>query len=139
MSDAVDLPSAIIVFDGSCVLCSRWTRFVLRFDRQAHFHLAAMQTEIGRQLMLAHGLDPDNPASFVVVDNGHALRDSAALLHVLRHCGWFWRGIGGLLRVVPRSWRDAGYRLIANKRYQWFGQHAVCIIPDMRQQQRFLR
>jgi predicted DCC family thiol-disulfide oxidoreductase YuxK len=131
--------SAIIVFDGSCVLCSRWTRFVLRFDRQAYFHLAAMQSEAGRQILLQHGLDPDDPASFLVVEGHQSWRDSAALLKVLRHCGWFWRGVSGVARLCPGFLRDAAYRMIARNRYRWFGQQAVCLLPDPKQAERFIR
>lgn len=129
---------AIIVFDGSCVLCSRWTRFVLRYDRKAHFQLAAMQSEAGRQLLQQNGLDPDDPASFVVVEGAQSWRDSSALLKVLRHCGWFWRAIAGVARLCPCFVRDAGYRLIARNRYRWFGQQAVCVLPNPEQADRFI-
>ena len=33
----------MIVFDGVGALCSRWVRFLLRFDRQERFRFAAMQ------------------------------------------------------------------------------------------------
>ena len=35
----------VIVFDGVCVLCSRWVDFILRHDRAGRFRLAAMQGE----------------------------------------------------------------------------------------------
>jgi predicted DCC family thiol-disulfide oxidoreductase YuxK len=44
----------IIVFDGVCELCSRWVGFVLRRDRQSQYKFAAMQTPIGRDLLIAH-------------------------------------------------------------------------------------
>lgn len=131
-------PTAIIVFDGTCVLCSRWTRFVLRFDRQAHFHLAAMQTATGRRLLLEHGLDPDDPNSFLVIDQARSWQDSAALIQVLRHCGWYWRWIGKLLWLCPKPLRDAAYRLVARHRYRWFGRQSLCVLPDAEQSRRFL-
>ena len=53
----------IVVFDGVCVLCNGWVRFLLRHDRRRRFRFAAMQSETGRALLSAHGLDPDDPAS----------------------------------------------------------------------------
>ena len=129
---------AIIVFDGVCVLCSRWTRFVLRFDRARHFRLAAMQTQAGRDLLRGNGLDPDDPSTFVVIDDGKAYTESTALLQVLSRFAWPWRLIAAMLRVLPRSLRDAGYRMIARNRYQWFGRTALCVVPVPEQRTRFI-
>jgi predicted DCC family thiol-disulfide oxidoreductase YuxK len=64
-----DSPS-IIVFDGVCVLCSRWVDFVLRRDQRGRYKLAAMQTTSGRELLIAHGIDPDDPLSFLLLEGG---------------------------------------------------------------------
>jgi hypothetical protein len=40
----------------------------------------------GRRLALAHGIDPDQPTSFLFLDGGQALEKSAAILALLR--GW---------------------------------------------------
>ena len=129
---------AVIVFDGVCVLCSRWTRFVLRFDHARHFRLAAMQTRAGRDILAAHGLDPDDPSTFIVIDAGRAYTESAALLHVLSRFGLFWRACAVALRCLPRAWRDGGYRVIARNRYRWFGRKDVCVIPVPEQRARFI-
>jgi predicted DCC family thiol-disulfide oxidoreductase YuxK len=42
----------IIVFDGVCVLCSRWVDFVLRRDPLGRYKFAAMQTARGRALLV---------------------------------------------------------------------------------------
>ena len=139
MSSHAPQPPAIIVFDGVCVLCAGWTRFVLRFDHRQRFQLAAMQTNTGARILAAEGLDPADPSTFVVLDLGRSYRDSDALIHVLRHCGIGWRGIAGLLRWLPRRWRDAAYRYIARNRYRWFGQRDVCVMPDPRHRHRFLQ
>lgn len=129
---------AVIVFDGVCVLCSRWTRFVLRFDHARHFRLAAMQTPSGRDILAAHGLDPDDPSTFIVIDAGRAYTESTALLHVLSRFGLPWRAFAAVLRCLPRAWRDRGYRVIARNRYAWFGRGDLCVIPVPEQRARFI-
>lgn len=62
------MADSIIVFDGVCVLCSRWVDFVLRRDGQGRFKFAAMQTASGRSLLIEHGIDPDDPLSFLLLD-----------------------------------------------------------------------
>ncbi|MGE8227690.1 MAG: thiol-disulfide oxidoreductase DCC family protein, partial [Stenotrophomonas sp.] len=82
---------AVIVFDGVCALCSRWVRFLLRFDRAGRYRFAAMQGGQGRALLAAHGLDPDDPLSFLLVAEGVAYTDTDAILRVVTGLGGAWR------------------------------------------------
>ncbi|HET6431997.1 thiol-disulfide oxidoreductase DCC family protein [Dyella sp.] len=132
-----DNPS-IVVFDGVCVLCSRWVDFILRHDRQHRFRLAAMQGAHGRRLLAAHGLSPDDPASLLLVQDGLGHTDTDAIGRILAQLGGFWRIPAVLLRTVPRPLRDALYRWIARHRYRLFGQRSSCRMPDPAQAHRFL-
>ncbi|AWH54488.1 hypothetical protein C1924_15535 [Stenotrophomonas sp. ESTM1D_MKCIP4_1] len=130
-------PSAVIVFDGVCALCSRWVRFLLRFDRQGRYRFAAMQGAQGSALLRANGLDPHDPLSFLLVDAQGAWSDTDAILRVLTGLGGVWR-VAGLLRVLPRRVRDVAYRALARNRYRWFGRHDACYLPTPEQAARFL-
>lgn len=132
---AVEAP--VIVFDGVCALCSRWVRFLLRFDRAGRYRFAAMQGAHGRRLLSAHGLDPDDPMSFLLLEDGRALTDSDAILRVLAGLGGPWR-LATSARLLPRRWRDAAYRALARNRYRWFGRHDACYLPTPAQAARFL-
>ncbi len=129
--------TGIIVFDGVCVLCSRWVRFLLPRDRRAVFRFAAMQSEAGQRLLAAHGLDPLDPVSFLFLDGGRAFTDSGAILRVLLRLGGPWRLLA-IGYAVPRPVRDALYRWIARNRYRWFGRRDACFIPNPDAAARFL-
>lgn len=127
----------VIVFDGVCALCSRWVRFLLRFDTRGRYRFAAMQGAQGRALLQAHGLDPEDPTSFLLLDAGRAWTDTDAILRVLTGLGGAWRLLG-VLRWVPRLLRDHAYRALARNRYRWFGRHDTCFLPTAAQAARFL-
>lgn len=129
--------SAVIVFDGVCALCNRWVRFLLHFDRKERYRFAAMQGERGSALLRAHGLDPQDPASFLLLDAQGAWIDTDAILRVLAGLGGGWR-LSGVLKVLPRGLRDAAYRALARNRYRWFGRHDACHLPAPEQAARFL-
>lgn len=44
----------------------------------------------------------------------------------------------GLLRLLPRAFRDFAYDLIARNRYRLFGATDVCMVPRASDQARFL-
>ncbi|MEZ0469308.1 thiol-disulfide oxidoreductase DCC family protein [Luteimonas salinilitoris] len=128
---------AIIVFDGVCVLCSGWVRFLLGRDRGQRFRFAAMQNESGRALLAQHGLDPDDPLTFLLLDGQGAHTDSDAIIRVLAGLGGPWR-TAAVLRLIPRALRDAGYRGLARNRYRWFGRKPSCMPPAPEHRHRFL-
>jgi predicted DCC family thiol-disulfide oxidoreductase YuxK len=130
--------SSVIVFDGVCLLCSRWVDFVLRHDRDGRYQLAAMQGQHGRALLLAHGLAADDPSSFLLVHEGVGHTDTDAIIRVLAGFGRRWNAASWLLRAVPRFLRDPAYRWVARHRYQLFGKRAQCRLPDPVYAERFL-
>ena len=129
--------SAVIVFDGVCALCNRWVRFLLRFDRKGRYRFAAMQGQQGSAMLRAHGLDPQDPMSFLLLDAQGTWTDTDAILRVLAGLGGGWR-LSGVLKVLPRGLRDAAYRALARNRYRWFGRHDACHLPAPEQAARFL-
>ena len=130
--------SPILVFDGVCVLCSRSVQFVLRHDRDKRFRFATTQSETGRQLMLAHGFDPNRPSSVLLIENDAVFVESSAAVHVLRAFGGAWKIVAALIWIVPRPVRDAAYRGIAKRRYRWFGKNDSCYLPQPEDRTRFL-
>lgn len=133
---------AVIVFDGVCVLCNGWVGFLLRHDRAGRYRFAAMQSEAGRALLAAHGLDPDDPTSFLLIEHDVAQApristESDAIRRVLVGLGGVWR-VANVIALVPRRLRDAAYSWLARNRYRWFGRHDGCLLPSPAHRQRFL-
>ena len=129
--------SAIIVFDGVCALCNGWVDFLLARDRRQRYRFAAMQSPAGRRLLAAHGLDPDDPASFLLLDGQGAQTDTDAIARVLSGLGGGWR-VAALGRLLPRAIRDRLYRIVARNRYRLFGRRDACRVPDPSQRHRFI-
>jgi predicted DCC family thiol-disulfide oxidoreductase YuxK len=127
----------ILLFDGVCNLCHGAVRFVLAHDRAARFRFAPLQSEIGRSLVAAAGVDPAVLDTVVLVDRAGAHVRSDAALRVLHELGppWSWLRVLGAL---PRRWRDAGYDWLARHRYAWFGRRETCALPDPATRERFL-
>ena len=124
----------ILFFDGECNLCNHSVQFVLRHDSAARVHFSPLQSEQGQRAQAAVGKDCD---SLILLHQGHYSVRSEAALHL---CGcldrpWSWLRH---LRVLPRTWRDAAYRLLAAHRYRWFGRTEHCLMPTPDLRSRFL-
>ena len=130
-------PQPLWLFDGVCNLCSGSVRTVLAIDRKGLIHFTPIQSAYGRQLALAHGIDPERPTSFLFLDAGRALAKSAAILALLRRLGspWSWLAVIG---VLPEAWRDAAYDWLAANRYRLMGKRATCMLPTPEQRARFI-
>jgi predicted DCC family thiol-disulfide oxidoreductase YuxK len=132
------MAESVIVFDGVCMLCSRWVDFVLRRDLYGRYKFAAMQTASGRALLIEHGIDPDDPLSFLLLEDKKGYTDTDAIVRILRSFGPGWKFIAVLVSIVPRFVRDPLYRWIARNRYRMFGRRAACRVPTADIADRFL-
>ena len=118
----------VILYDGVCVFCSRWVRFVVARDRDRRFRFTAIQSGYGTRLAQAFGINPEDPDTNAVIHGGKAFFKSDAALTVLSLLpGWRWVRV---LRRVPKPVRDAVYDLVARNRYRIFGKYEECFIPD---------
>jgi len=99
----------VILYDGVCVFCSRWIRFIAARDGDKRFRFTAIQSGYGTRL-------------------ARALRKSDAALTVLSNLpGWRW---ARMLRLFPKPLRDVVYNLVARNRYRIFGKNDACFVPD---------
>lgn len=131
-------PQPLWLFDGVCNLCSGSVRAVLAIDRKGVMRFTPIQSDYGRALAIAHGIDPDHPASFLYLDDGRALEKSAAILALLRRLGAPWSWLAAVVGLLPQPWLDAGYDWLAANRYRLMGKRSSCMVPTPEQRARFL-
>ncbi len=118
----------VILYDGVCVFCSRWIRFVAARDVEKRFRFTAIQSPYGTRLAQAFGIDPADPDTNAVVHGGVAhFKSDAALIVLSRLPGWRWTRA---FLVVPKIVRDPVYSLVAKNRYRIFGKFDACFVPD---------
>jgi predicted DCC family thiol-disulfide oxidoreductase YuxK len=128
----------IIIFDGKCVLCSWFARFVLRTDRTGRFRLAAAQSQLGTALYKHFGLDPTRYETYVLLEEGNAFLRSEATIRIFAGLGAPWPALAILGRLLPLPLRDGLYNVIARHRLQWFGARQNCYLPEPSQADRFI-
>jgi predicted DCC family thiol-disulfide oxidoreductase YuxK len=97
----------VILYDGVCIFCSRWIRFIVTQDKAKRFRITQIQSAYGARMARALGIDADDPDTNAVVHGGVAYFKSDGALTVLSSLpGWRWTRV---FFVVPKQLRDAVY------------------------------
>ena len=128
----------IILFDGVCNLCNGFVQFVIKYDKKDTFRFAALQSEIGQEILEQTGLSNQNIDSVVLYEPeiGFLIKSNAALEILKNLGGIFYLSI--IFKIFPRFIRDAIYDFIARNRYKWLGKKETCMIPTPALKAKFL-
>lgn len=125
----------VIFFDGYCGLCNGFVDFILKIDRCHKFHFSPLQSEFAKA-HLPEAFTKDLK-SVVYSDHGTVSTRSSAVIAILNEIGGFWK-IVSVGKLLPASWRDRAYDLVAEKRYVLFGKKETCRLPSPEERSRFI-
>lgn len=129
----------VLLYDGTCGLCDASVRLVLTLDRAQVFRFAALDSAVAGRLLAERGVvRPEaGPGTVMLIEGAGVRQRSDAVLRTCARLGapWAWLGV---LRVVPRAWRDALYDLVARHRARLAGRLAACRVPSAAERARFL-
>ncbi len=114
----------LVLYDGVCGLCDRFTQFILARDRRGRFVFASLQSEVAEALLSRHGRDARKLDTVYVCAGYESPQEtlhakSRAVLYVFRAL-------------------DAIYDWVAARRYRVFGRSDVCLLPPPEQRARFV-
>ena len=130
--------SPVLFFDGECNLCNQAVQFVIRHDRRGRIKFAPLQSSAGLKAQAAVkeslGVIPD---SLIFYSGGKYLVESDAALNVTALLDGGWKGLSAL-RIFPKTLRNWVYRIVAKRRFKWFGKRDSCMMPTPELKQRFL-
>ena len=126
-----------IIFDGVCVLCNGWVKFVLRFDRRENFHFVIAQSELGEDIYAQLGLKSDDYDTFIIVKNGEMFTKLDGVFTLMSGIGWPWK-ILSIGKILPKPLKDWMYDRVAKNRYALFGKRDTCMMPTPEVKARFI-
>lgn len=127
----------IIIFDGYCVLCSRFAQFILRTDWRRRFRMLPAQSPLGAALYKHLGLNHEDYETNILLQDGRARFKSDGSIRIFEQLGFPWR-LASICRLLPELVRDALYDVVAKNRLGWFGARSTCFRPDPADSDRFL-
>ncbi len=125
---AFDDTAPIAFMDGDCVLCTWGARMIARFDRTGEIRICPVQTNLGTAVMRHYGMEPDDPESWLFLEDGIAWKGMEAIIRIAEQCSG-WGRVVSVLRMFPYTLRAWIYRRIARNRFALIGRREQCMIP----------
>lgn len=116
----------IIVFDGFCVLCNNYVRWVSKRNPNKNIYFTNFASEYIKKNYSELNL---GDSVFIITEGNQILERSQAIKYCLKYVklNYFLKTI---IKLSPNFLLNIFYRLIAKNRYFLFGKLDVCSIPD---------
>ena len=118
----------VAIMDGDCALCASGARVIAWLDRERVFRIGRTQSGIGGALVRHYGLEPEDPETWLYIEEGRAWSGMEAIIRIGARLGGLGRLLG-IMRLCPRAEREWLYRRIAHNRYR-LGRTDMCASPD---------
>ena len=129
--------SSVVIFDGTCNLCSGVVNFIIKRDPEARFLFTPSQSEAAGRLASHYNIQESYDETFVLVKQNQCYYRPDAALEIASQLTGGW-GFLRVLQLIPSDLRDWLYGLVAGHRYGWFGRRDVCMTPTDEVAQRFV-
>ena len=127
----------LIVFDGECVLCSGFFKFIVSADKKERFDFVIAQSEFGERLYEYYDLKPSDYDTNLIFIEGKLYERLYAFFAAMKLLGWPYKGLA-IFDFLPSGFLDWFYYKIARNRYRWFGRSEACLVPSRELKARFI-
>jgi predicted DCC family thiol-disulfide oxidoreductase YuxK len=126
----------IVFFDGECGLCNWAVDFFIRIDGSQTLYFSSLQSAFAIQFLKEKNITIHLDTIYFY-HNQRIYDKSTAMKQIFLSLNKFWRVIGWLISLVPKSLADCIYCYIARNRFKLFGKTS-CRIPTEEEKKRFL-
>jgi predicted DCC family thiol-disulfide oxidoreductase YuxK len=119
----------IVFYDSYCVLCNRFIKFILLFDKKAQIKFAPINGKTYLELF-SRNQSIQNVDTVILKTSNHLFIKSKAFYEILNIIGGPIK-ILKILSLLPQNLNDYFYDLIAKNRFKVFGKYDSCpLIPN---------
>ena len=122
----IDNGNIIIVFDGYCVLCDNFVKWISKKDKYNKIHFTTFESDY-----INKNYSEIKLKNSVVVINSKKIffKKSEAVILCLKTIDYN-KTLIAILEIMPKTILDIGYSLVAFLRYKIFGKKKICSLPN---------
>ena len=124
----------IIVFDGLCVICNSFFKWVLDNDKNDKYLFTNIQSDFYKKSVnINKSID-----SIILIKENKIIYESEAIKYILKDLDKFFL-LQLVLNVTPKFISNFFYKIVANNRYKIFGKKDKCELPNKNLLSKFLK
>ena len=124
----------VIIYDGICVLCNKYIKWVLDKDKENLFLISNLQSKFTEE-KFPELRKIDSVA--VIKKNGEIIQKSKAVNHILKSINRLIL-LRTILNILPLSISNFFYDIVAKSRYKVFGKYDSCQLSEPEYKSRFI-
>ena len=109
----------ILFYDGTCGICIRSVRFILKNESDERLNFAALQSDFSSEFLRNFDIESSNLTTLYFYSNGIIYSKSRAILALIPFLKWYF-SICYLGYLIPRFILDFFYDSIAKNRKRFF-------------------
>ncbi len=128
----------VVLYDGVCNFCNAIVNFIIKHDKEEKFLFAPIQSREARKLLKELGEPFANLKTVYLVDENKCVyKRSRAVFAIFKRLPYPWKFLS-VFKILPISFSDFIYKMIAKYRYRLFGKTDHIIKPNQEIKARFL-
>ena len=116
----------IIVFDGYCILCDNFVKWIAKKDKDYKIHFTTFDSIYINKNYSEIKLKN----SVVVIDSKKNLYQKSEAVIICLKTIDYNKTLVSALEITPKTILDIGYSLVAFFRYKIFGKKKICSLPN---------
>ena len=124
----------IIIFDGNCVLCSSFYKWLLKNDKNNCFLFTNTQSEFYSK---NSNIDKSKDSIIVILNNNKIIYESDAVDYIFKKTKT-QLAIRILISIFPKFISNFFYKIVAKNRYKIFGKKDSCYVPTEEELKKFI-
>lgn len=125
----------ILAFDGECLMCSGFVRFLAQEDTRKNICFTQLQSELGKKMISEAGVL--EMSTVIVRYRDQSFVKSEAIRELFASLGGMWRIFAIAAGTVPIQVRDVCYDFIAQRRNHFF-KNSSCDLPPKELSERLI-
>ena len=127
----------IIFYDSYCNLCNGFINAIVKLDKKNVFLFAPLNGNHATNLLKKNNIKNTTVDSVILFNNNSISYKSKAVIEILISLGSFYRVLV-ISKIIPRTFLDWLYDIVAKNRFSWFGKQDHCMAPDKKIISKFL-
>ncbi|MDQ3190010.1 MAG: DCC1-like thiol-disulfide oxidoreductase family protein [Bacteroidota bacterium] len=133
-----EIKAPVILYDGVCNFCNAIVNFIIKYDKEKIFLFSPIQSREARMLLRELGEPFANLKTvYLINENKQVFKRSGAVFAIFKKLPYPWK-ILSFFNILPKSFSDFVYKIIAKYRYRMFGKTDKIIEPNKEVKARFL-